>query len=122
MILTNEQIYGYAVKLTELFKNDLPKLPIKANFYLIKNKNLLVSLAEEIERARIGIVSTYGEVDASGNYVINDPDTFKIAQEEMNQLSSVEQEVQIYKIDINDFPDDMILTIDQMEALMFMIN
>jgi hypothetical protein len=40
----------------------------------------------------------------------------------LDELLQLEQEVQIYKVNIDSFPDDIILTTGQMEALMFMIN
>ena len=122
MILTNNQIYEYAIQITELFKNELPKLPIKANFYLLKNKNTLISLAEEIEKARVEIISNYATIDNEGNYILNNPSTLPEAQKELYELSCLEQEVYIYKINIEDFPKDMFLTTNQMESLMFMIE
>jgi hypothetical protein len=49
MKLTNSEIYSYANKLIEVFQDKTQKLPIKINFYLQKNKNILIALAKEIE-------------------------------------------------------------------------
>ena len=51
MLLTNQQIYSYATNLAnEEFHN--VALPVKISFYLIKNKKLLMELAQEIDKGR----------------------------------------------------------------------
>jgi hypothetical protein len=41
---------------------------------------------------------------------------------ELNDLFALEQEVQIYTINIDSFGDDLTITTAQMEAIMFMIE
>ena len=96
---------------------------MKINFYLQKNKNTLMGFAQEIETARLGIINNYGSPseDNPGQYIIP-PDNIEIAQQELNELFALEQDVQLYKTKIDDFPADMSLTASQMEALLFMIE
>jgi hypothetical protein len=63
MRLINNNIYLYANKLIEAFQDNNQKLPIKINFYLQKNKNTLITLAQEIENARLEIIKTYGKLN-----------------------------------------------------------
>lgn len=121
MILSNKEIYNYATQLVSFFQDTTQRLPIKVNFYLQKNKNTLINLAQDIEEARINIVQTYGEPLEDGSY--NVPrENIEIASKELNDLFSLEQEVTIYKVNIENFPDDIVLTTRQMEGLMFMIE
>lgn len=122
MKMTNQEIYGCAEKLVEFFKDSTQKLPIKAHFYLQKNKDVLIKLAQEIEDARTTIIKNYADVTENDRYSFSDPEKFKIAQSELKDLLTLEQDVQIYKININIFPDDINLTTAQMEAMLFMIE
>ena len=123
MLLTNQNIYNYAIKLNESFLDETQKLPIKLNFYLQKNKNTLFILAQEIENSQREIVNSYGHQDESngGQYLI-DKDNFDALSKELNDLFELEQEVNIYKINIDSMPDDLTLTTKQMDAIMFMIE
>ena len=122
MKLTNQQIFTYANILSQVFNDSEQKLPVKVNFYLQKNKNLLLKLAQDIEKARLDIAEANGKLDSEkGQYSI-DPDKIEIVQKELIDLFNLEQEVEIYTIDINSLDDSLILTTGQMEALMFMID
>lgn len=122
MKLTNTQIYNYAISLNEAFKDASQKLPIKINFYLQKNKAALTSLAQDIETARLNILRQYGSPSEDGDQYIIPKENIEEAQQELNDLLALEQEVNIYTIDINNLGDDLALTTGQMEAILFMIN
>jgi hypothetical protein len=123
MKLTNNKIYTYANNLLAEFSNSADlKLPVKVNFYLQKNMQVLKTLATEIEDNRLAIVREYGELTEDGSAYSIPADKVEIAQKELNDLFALEQEVQIYMIDIDALNDDMTLSMGQMEALMFMIN
>lgn len=122
MILTNNQIYTYALGLEQMFLEEEQKLPIKINFYLQKNKNILFELARDIELARTSIAEQYGEMNEENFQYKILPENIEIAKKEFQELLELEQEVNIYQVSIEDFPTDLILTTDQMEALMFMIK
>ena len=122
MKLTNLEIYNYANNLFEVFNDKDQKLPIKINFYLQKNKNELLTLAQDIEKSRLEIASNYGKIDEeSGQYIIF-PDKMEDAQTELNDLFNLEQEVQIYTIKAEDLDNNISITTAQMEAIMFMID
>jgi hypothetical protein len=122
MTLTNNQIYTYATDLAAAFQDSNLKLPIKINFYLQKNKETLMAMAQDIEKARIDLLSNYGSLDQETNRFTIDPDKISIATKELEDLFNLEQEVNIYTVSIDNFGDDLTLTTGQMEALLFMIN
>ena len=122
MKLTNNQIYTYATNLVAAFQDAEQKFPVKVNFYLQKNKETLMTMAQEIEKARIDLLSNYGNLDQETNRFTIDPDKMDIAQKELEDLFNLEQEVNIYKVNIDNFGDDLSLTTGQMEALLFMID
>lgn len=122
MKLTNNQIYTYATDLTAAFQDSTQKLPIKVNFYIQKNKETLLTMAQEIEKARVDLLNNYGTLDGETNRFILDNDKISIAAKELEDLFNLEQEVNIYKVNIDSFGDDLSLTTGQMEALLFMID
>lgn len=125
MKLTNNQIYSYAIQLNEAFNDATQRLPMKINFYLQKNKETLTKLAQEIENNRMDIIKNYGtpveEDDTSEKFAIP-ADKLQNAQQELADLLSLEQEVNIYMISVGSLSNDINLTTAQMEALLFMID
>ena len=122
MILTNNEIYNYASDLFEAFQDNNQRLPIKINFYLQKNKKTLLELSQDIEKSRIEIAKHYGVFDPETNKYNIPNEKLTIVNQELNDLFNLEQEVNIYKVNINNLSDDFDLTTAQMEAIMFMIE
>lgn len=122
MTLTNNEIYIYAKNLVEAFNDKDQKLPIKINFYLQKNKNTLIELASSIEIARMEIAKNYGDLEVESQQYIIPPEKIEEVNKELMDLLSLEQEVQIYMINIDNLSDDLSFTTAQMEAIMFMIE
>lgn len=122
MKLTNNEIYSYAIALNEAFAGGEQKLPVKINFYLQKNKKTLMALGQDIEEARMNIVRSFGEASEDGESYKIPADKINAAQKEVMDLLGLEQEVEIYKINIDNLPEDLSLTTAQMEAIMFMVE
>ena len=122
MKLTNKQIYDYAIALMEAFKDNTQKLPIKINFYLQKNKKILLDLGQDIETSRMEIIREHGILDKETNQYIIPSEKIEIANKELGELLELEQEVNLYTINIDSLSDDYSLTTGQMEAIMFMID
>lgn len=122
MLMTNNEIYMQARHLAQAFSDGELKLPIKINFYLQKNKNTLINLAQDIEKARLEIAQTYGVLDESGMQYQIPEENLATASKELDDLFNLEQDVPVYKINIDNIDDDLMLSAIQMEALMFMIN
>lgn len=122
MMMTNNEIYTHARQLMDAFQDGEQKFPVKVNFYLQKNKTTLLALAQDIEKARLEIAQNYGELDESGEQYIISNDKMADASKELEDLFTLEQDVHIYKINIDNLSDDLVLTAAQMEALMFMVE
>jgi hypothetical protein len=118
---TNLQIYELAIALQNQFNDGSLVLPIKINFYLQKNKNNLYNLATEIENARMEILKKYGTLGENNEYEFTTENS-KIASAELEDLYGLEQEVEVYMVDIDAFGDNLELTQRQMTTIMFMIN
>lgn len=122
MTMTNNEIYNYTRQLMEAFQDGEQRLPVKVNFYLQKNKNTLLTLAQDIEKARLEIAQNYGELDESGEQYQIPNDKLAAASKELEDLFNLEQDVNIYKINIDSLSDDLTFTTAQMEAIMFMVE
>lgn len=122
MKMTNNEIYSHANQLMTAFQDGSQKLPIKVNFYLQKNKSALLALAQDIEKSRVEIAENYGSLDVETNQYVIPAEKIEAASKELEDLFSLEQEVQIYTINIDSLSDDLAMTTAQMEAIMFMID
>jgi hypothetical protein len=75
----------------------------------------------DIEIARLGIGQQFGRLNEAGNgYDILEENIAK-ANQELNELFELEQELNIHKFKIDDFAD-IELTYQEMSAIMFMIE
>lgn len=122
MKITNNNIYNYTTNLLTEFNTPSQQLPIKINFYLQKNIQTLRPLAQEIEQARQEIIRQYGILQPDNETYKIPEDKILTAQKELVDLLNLEQEVQIYTVKIDDLDKDLMLSMGQMEALMFMIE
>ena len=120
--ITNNEIYNIASALNQAFADASQYLPVKINFYIQKNKATLVVLAQDIEQARVNILKNYGTLNQETNQFEFTAENAQIVMKELNDLFALEQEVNIYTVNIDSFADDLSLTTGQMEALMFMID
>lgn len=122
MLLTNNEIYMRAQELSIAFNDGKQYLPIKINFYIQKNKDTLMALAQDIETNRIRIMEEYGVKNEDGTSYIIKTENIDVAQKEITDLFSIEQEVNIYTVSLDSIPEGTTLTTGQMEAIMFMIE
>lgn len=119
--MKNSEIYTTAASILENFKSDLV-LPVKVNFYLQKNMKIIIELAQEIETARTEIISKYGkpsEEDPSQFTV--EADMIATANQELNDLFEIEQEVKVHILDLDKF-ENIELTSTQLSAITYMFE
>lgn len=119
MKLTNNEIYSYATELVAL--NIEQKMPVRINFFLQKNIQEIQKLAQEIDAARISIAQQFGTLNEEGTSYRIPPQNMPAAQQELNDLFALEQEVNIHIFKLDDF-DGIELTTSQLSAIMFMIE
>ena len=121
MKLTNYEIYNIAMAYKEVFQNFNQYLPVKINFYLQKNINALAAAAQEIEQARLEVAKQYGVLAEDGSGYSIPEDCISQANQELNDLFSIEQELEIKTFSIEDF-GSVEFTPAQMQVIMFMID
>ena len=120
MKLNNNQIYKYGNNLS-IFINCNIKMPVRINFFLQKNIQTITDLAEEIEMSKLNIAQQFGTLNENGNGYKIFPENTKIVQQELNDLFSIEQEVNLHIFKLEDF-EGIELTYQEMSAIMFMIE
>ena len=121
MTFNNYQIYEYAQVFNDLFEKQDLYIPVKANFVIQKNIRTITMAGSEIEEARLKIASQYGELNESQDSFIIAPDKLEKANQEIMDLFSIEQDLDIRMIKLEDLGDAE-LTAKQMQTLMFMIE
>lgn len=119
MQLRNQQIYDAAIKLASFEIEG--KIPVKINFFLQKNIQTLAAAGEEIEKARQKVISEFGQINEEGTHFIVPPEKLNEAQQELNDLFGLEQELNIHTFKLDDF-EGINLTYQQLSAIMFMIE
>ena len=117
--MNNGMIYQYALTLNEVLNDNDLQMPVAVIFSIEKNKQTLMAIAQDVEKYRMDIIKKYGE-EVDGNYNVPQ-DKIEIANKELQDLFSIEQEVNIYKFNIEDL-GDIKLTYNQMNAILFMIE
>lgn len=120
MKILNQTIYQYANTLTSIFESEI-YIPAKANFFIQRNIKVLAAAAQEIDKTRLEIAKHYGELNEENNQYIIPEDKIPDATKELNDLFSIEQELDIKKVKIDDLAD-VKFTPAQMNALMIMIE
>lgn len=121
MQLSNNFIYQTTIDLMDLFSNNEQYIPIKLNFAIQKNIQTFKSLFEGIDAARLKIGQQYGEMSESGFSII-DPEKQILANQELMDLGEIIQEVPVQTVKIESITDDIRLTPQQMQTIMFMIE
>lgn len=120
MKLTNNQIYEYGQKLV-IFSNNNSKMPVRINFYLQKNIQTVTQAAEEIEHTRLELAAQYGVINEMQTGYDIPNENIPIINKELNDLFSLEQELNIHQFKLADF-DGIELTYQELSAIMFMIE
>lgn len=122
MTLTNNEIYNYTTALNNEFNSSCKiKFPVRVNFFLQKNIQKLTNAFSEIEKARMEIAQSYGELNEDRTSYFIPPDKISEAQEDLNELFNIDQDIKLHLFSIDDF-NNIELTYQQMSALMFMIK
>ena len=119
MKLTNQKIYDTAIALSS-FSID-GKIPVRINFFLQKNIQILAAAAKEIEEARLKVAQDFGELNEDGTQFIVPPEKLLEAKKELNDLFNLEQDLNIHIFKLDDF-DEINLTYQQLSSIMFMIE
>lgn len=121
MKFNNNEIYQIASILAKVFDNLDIYIPAKANFFIQKNIATFAAAAQEIEKSRLEIAKHYGVLDEEGRQYKIPEDKLEEASKELNDLFSIEQELDI-KIFSIEALGNAEFTSAQMQAMIFMIE
>jgi hypothetical protein len=121
MKFNNQTIYQIANNLISNLDSLNIYIPAKANFFLQKNIQILAAAAQEIEKSRLEIAKHYGILDEENQQYNIPEDKLEEASKELNDLFSIEQELDIKTFSI-DALGNAEFTPAQMNAIMFMIE
>lgn len=117
--LTNYEIHTKALSF-DCLKNSPEYFPAKIIFYIQKNINLFNQLDMAIVAAKDSIIEHYGIVNSDQGLTIPQ-DKLPIANQELNELMFLKQELDISLIPLS-WIEDMKFTPEQMSVLAFMID
>ena len=119
--MTNEEIYMHATALNAAFEEmSNVVMPVKVHFYFQKNMAHIISMAQDLEKARMDIMQKYGTLDEETHTYKFEEDKVAQANQDIIDLFSVEQEVKINTIPL-EWLDNLELTAQQINAFSFMI-
>lgn len=121
MKFNNQQIYQIANNILSNLDNLNIYIPAKANFFIQKNLQTLAAAAQEIEKSRLEIAKHYGVLDEENQQYKISKDKLEEASKELNDLFSIEQELDIKTFSIEALGNAE-FTPAQMQAMMFMIE
>jgi hypothetical protein len=120
-IMTNAEIYNYAFGLLNTFNKSEVELPAAVSFSILKNKNTLISLAEDIERYRTEVLNKYKAYFNENNVLTIPAENVNSANEELADLLAISQEVKIYTFSVENL-DGVNISPAQMETILFMFE
>lgn len=121
MKFNNQQIYQFANTLISVFDKIDIYIPAKANFFIQKNISVLAAAAQEIEKSRMEIIKHYGIPNEDEQQYTIPTDKIKDASKELEDLFSIEQELDIKTFSIEALGNAEFTSV-QMQAIMFMIE
>ena len=120
MNLTNKTIYEYGKNLS-IFNNCNLKMPVRINFYLQKNIQLILQAAKEIEEARLNIGLQFGTPNEEGTGFNIPSENIETVNHEIIDLFNLEQDIPLHIFKLDDF-NGIELSYQEMSAIMFMIE
>ena len=119
-VMTQEEIYQIASNFMNYFDDNENKMSVAIAYAIQKNKQTLVTIAQEIEQNRHIILTRYGTLQEDGNFFIP-KEAIAEANSELQKLLQIQEEVKIYTLTLEELQSTQ-LTMSQMNTLMFMID
>ena len=94
-------------------------IPVKYNFYIQKNIEIVLKEYERIQKHRRDILMHYGETE--GDELTIPKDKINDTNKELEELSNLEHELDLTILSINDI-ENLELTTGELKSIMFMIE
>ncbi len=118
--MSNAEIYYAAEDLIDGFAENV-SLPVKAGFYLYKNRAKIIELATEIDQERTKILEKYGKLIEGENRYEFEGQNGLLANTGITELMALKQSVPLYMLNLDWF-GDMKLTAAQIRAMSCMVD
>ena len=120
--MTNKAIANLYNDLSELVRESTVRLPARVSFSIIRNLHMLEPIAQDIDKARLSIIENCADPvpDEPGAYKIR-PDKQQFMNKELNDLDSMENDINILKIKDSDIKD-VELTLKELNCLYPMLE
>lgn len=116
--MSNLVIYNKANALLQEFSQlEDMILPVKVHFYLQKNMEKIVSMAQELEKQRMAIIEKYNITSETKQ----ESEALEQANKDIEELFSLEQEVKIYMLPL-EWLEEVELNSKQVQAFSFMLE
>ena len=116
--MSNLVIYNKANALLQEFSQlEDMILPVKVHFYLQKNMEKIVSMAQELEKQRMAIIEKYNITSESKQ----ESEALEQANKDIEELFSLEQEVKVYMLPL-EWLEEVELNSKQVQAFSFMLE
>lgn len=119
-VMSHNEIYQIAVDLLNNFSDVDNYLPAAIAFSIQKNKQTILDLANDIESARMSILTHYNTNSSTENIQIPTELIDKV-NSELTDLLNILQEVRIYTFKIEEL-NGVSFTPKQMQSILFMID
>ena len=103
--MTNKEIVQIYNGITKLREAN-PKLKVKTSYVLAKDYKILQPFFDTIQNEQEKIFLKYGETKEDGIYVPNEK--VEKLNKDLNDLDLIENEINIDKINVNDFDEEAI--------------
>lgn len=121
MQLSNKDIVQYAEKIkTHFFNREDQYLPVRLNYAIQKNAATLIQLYVGIDDSRKEILTHYGKYEEKEDQFVVESECIEAATKELDDLYALKSDVNIMTVSLSTI-DNIQLTAEQMEAIMFMI-
>ncbi len=116
--MSNLVIYNKANALLQEFSQlEDMILPVKVHFYLQKNMEKIVSMAQELEKQRMAIIEKYNITSETKQ----ESEALEQANKDIEELFSLEQEVKVYMLPL-EWLEEVELNSKQVQAFSFMLE
>lgn len=118
-IFTSNELFNIAEYISNNpFRTDT-YIPVKYNFYIQKNIEIVLKEYERIQKHRRDILMHYGETE--GDEFTIPKDKINDTNKELEELSNLEHELDLTILSINDI-ENLELTTGELKSIMFMIQ
>ena len=123
MKLQNKEMMSVYYGLQTLVNDKTIKLPARVAYAIIKNIKTLEKSVQAVEETRQALLQQNGELDLSAPGIAYKipPDKIDYVNKELNDLGSIENEINLSMIKFSDI-EDKELSVSQMDALYPMIE